>query len=263
MFKKKKKIKSETGDDQQAEMGFFDHLTELRKRIIWAVLGIVGGCIVSAIFITDIMNYILLDPASAVNLPLQNLKPFGQPFLYFKVILIAGIIIAFPFILFQVWKFIEPGLYKKERNWVRRITFFTSICFLSGVAFAYFVMIPSMLRFAAMFGTDKIKNIIDVNEYFSFITIILLASGLLFEMPMVAYVLARIGLLKAKFLRKYRRHSIVVILIIAAVVTPTPDPISQLIFAAPLFILYEISILITKISEKKSEEVIEEEKVEN
>jgi len=119
------------------------------------------------------------------------------------------------------------------------------------VAFSYFVMIPSMLAFAASFGTDQIKNIIDINEYFSFITMILLASGIVFEMPMVSYVLSRVGILTPKFLRKYRRHSIVLILIIAAVITPTPDPISQLIFAAPLFVLYELSIFISYTASKK------------
>jgi len=112
-------------------------------------------------------------------------------------------------------------------------------------------MIPSMLNFAAQFGSEEIKNIIDINEYFSFITMMLLASGLLFEMPMVTFVLSRVGILTPAFMRKYRRHSVVVILILAAVLTPTPDPISQLIFAAPLFILYELSILISKIAEKK------------
>lgn len=241
----------EENEELKGEMSFFDHLEELRKRIIWGVVGVFAGCIVAGVFITKIMDFILLLPAGNAHLELQNLKPFGQPFLYFKVILICGIIISFPFILFQLWKFISPGLYKKERKWVRAITFYTSICFFSGIFFSYFVMIPSMLAFAANFGTEKIKNIIDVNEYVSFITIILLASGLLFEMPMVVYVLSKIGLMTPKFMKKYRRHSIVIILIIAAFATPTPDPISQLIFAAPLFALYEISILVSYFATKK------------
>jgi sec-independent protein translocase protein TatC len=112
-------------------------------------------------------------------------------------------------------------------------------------------MIPSMLSFAASFGSEKIKNIIDINEYFSFLTMMLLASGILFEMPIVSFILSRVGVLTPKIMRKYRRHGIVIILILAAVLTPTPDPISQLIFASPLFILYEISILVAKLGEKK------------
>ncbi len=235
-------------EEPREEMGFWDHLEELRKRIIWGLLYLIAGCVVSAIFIGDIMNFVLLTPAADAKLDLQNLKPFGQPFLYFKVILVVGIIISFPFLLHQLWKFVSPALYDKERRWVGSITIFTSFCFLTGVAFSYYVLIPSMLAFAASFGTDKIKNIIDVNEYFGFITMVLLASGVLFEMPMVSFILSRFGILTPKILKKYRRHSIVVILIIAAVVTPTPDPISQLIFAAPLFVLYEISIWVSGIA---------------
>lgn len=228
------------------EMSFFDHLGELRKRIILSLVFIGLGCVVTGIFAEEIMEEILLKPALIANLSLQNLKPFGQPFLFFKVILITGVILAFPFVLFQLWKFIAPGLYENEKKWARKITLFTSLCFFSGVFFAYFIMIPSMLKFAASFGTDYIKNQIDINEFFSFITMILLGAGLIFEMPMVTYILSRVGILTPVFMRKYRRHAIILILIIAAVITPTPDPVSQLIFAVPLYILYEISIWISK-----------------
>ncbi len=244
--------KKQTEDSSETEeMSFFDHFGELRKRIMWALFFVIIGCIISAFNIDVLMNEILLNPATNAKLNLQNLKPFGQPFLYFKIVLIAGIIISIPFILFQIWKFVSPGLYSNERKWVRVITFFTSLCFFGGVAFSYFVMVPSMLAFAASFGTDKIVNNIDVNEFLSFITMILLAAGILFEMPMVAFVLSKFGIVKAKTMSKYRRHSIVAILILAAVLTPTPDPISQSIFAAPLLVLYEISIIIAKLSEKK------------
>jgi sec-independent protein translocase protein TatC len=241
----------EKEEEPQGEMSFLGHLEELRKRIIYAVIGLLVACIISAVFIQQLMDYVLLGPASAAKLDLQNLRPFGQPFLYFKIIMVAGIVLAFPFILYQLWKFIAPGLYMREKKWARTITFYTSLCFLTGVAFSYFVMLPLMLKFAASFGTEKIKNIIDINEYFSFITIMLLATGLLFEMPMVTYVLSRFGIITPKFMRKYRRHAIIVILILAAVITPTPDPISQLIFASPLFLLYEISIWISNLAAKK------------
>lgn len=245
------KFKKEKTDSEASEMSFFDHLGELRKRIIYALIGVALGCIVAGSFIDFIMNKILLAPATNVHLVLQNLRPFGQPFLYFKTILICGIILSIPLILFQLWKFIAPGLYENERRWAGKITFFTSICFFCGVAFSYFVMIPSMLSFAQSFGSAAIANNIDINEYFGFITMILLASGIMFEMPMLAFVLAKFGIVRARTLSRYRRHSVVVILILAAVLTPTPDPISQLIFAAPLFILYEISILVAKIVQPK------------
>jgi sec-independent protein translocase protein TatC len=236
----------------QIEMNFFDHLEELRKRIILALVGVIIGSLIAGIFRNEIMSGILLRPAVAANLELQNLRPFGQVFLIFKVVLITGVIISFPFILYQLWRFIAPGLYEHERSWARTITFFTSLCFAAGVAFAYFVMVPAMMNFAASSGLKEIKNSIDVNEYFGFMTTTLLGAGLIFELPMITWVLARVGLVTEAFMRKYRRHAIIIILIIAAIATPSPDPVNQLIFALPLYALYEISIIIAKFAQKKS-----------
>jgi sec-independent protein translocase protein TatC len=232
-------------------MGFFDHIGELRKTILWSAFFIGLACIVSGVFITELIEKLLLGPALDAGLELQNLRTMGQPFLYFKIILYAGFVIAFPFVVWQIWKFVEPALYKNEKNWARGITFFTTICFLTGLVFAYSVMIPSMLAFSAGFGTEKIKNIIDVNNYFSFITLQLIASGLFFELPMVSFVLSRAGLLTPEFMRKYRRHAIVVILLVAAIITPSPDPFNQMIVATPIYVLYELSIIISKIALNK------------
>jgi sec-independent protein translocase protein TatC len=238
---------------EQFEMSFFDHLEELRLRIGLAVLGIVIGCIIAGAFVDQLMNWVLLKPAASVNMELQNLRPFGQAFLYFKVVIMAGLIISMPYTLYQLWKFIAPGLYEKERRWAGKITIYTSFCFLAGVAFAYWIMIPVMLSFTASFGSSLIKNSIDVTEYFSFITTTLLSAGLIFELPMIAYILSKIGIISPEMLRKYRRHSIVVILVLAAALTPSTDPVSQLVFAAPLWVLYEISILVTVFARKKEE----------
>ena len=118
---------------EQFEMSFFDHLEELRRRIVLAALGVLVGCILAGVFVDQLMNWVLLQPAASVNLELQNLRPFGQAFLFFKVIIMAGLIVSMPFTLFQLWKFIAPGLYDKERRWAGKITFYTSFCFLSGV----------------------------------------------------------------------------------------------------------------------------------
>lgn len=238
-------------DNQNGEVGFFDHLEELRNRIIYAFAGVIVACIITGIFVDPLMNLILLKPAAKAGISLQNLRPFGMPLLYFKVIFMSGIILAFPFILYQLWKFIAPGLYDNERNWVAKITFFTSLCFILGIAFAYFFLIPTMLEFASTFGTSIIRTDIDVTEYFGFMTMMLLASGLIFEMPMMSFVLAKIGIIDAKMLRKYWRHAVIGILIIAAVITPTPDPINQLFFAIPILFLYEISIIVAKLAVKK------------
>lgn len=237
--------------DENSSMSFLKHIEELRKRIIISVIGIIVSCIVVAYFISDLMNNIFLKPALDSGMQLQNLIPFGQPFLYFKVILASGLILSIPFTLYQFWLFISPALYKKEKKWISKLTFFTSICFLSGVIFSYFVLIPTMLNFAASFGTETIDNRIDINAYFGFISLILIAAGVLFELPVLSFVLTKMNLINSKLLSKYRRHSIIVILILAAILTPTPDPISQLIFAAPIFLLYELSIVISWFVGKK------------
>ncbi len=245
-----KSTKESDGNDDN-EMSFFDHLSDLRNRIVFSIIGIAVGCIISGLLINQIMDLVLLKPAINAGLELQNLRPFGQPFLYFKVILVVGIIFSIPWTLYQIWKFVAPGLYGHERNWAGRITFFTSFCFLSGVAFAYFAMVPGMMKFAKSFGSTQIKNSIDVTEYFGFITTTILAAGLVFELPMISYVLSRVGILTPEYMRKYRRHAYIIILIIAAVLTPSPDPFNQLIFAIPMVILYEISIVVSKLAVKK------------
>jgi sec-independent protein translocase protein TatC len=193
------------------------------------------------------MNEVLLRPAIMHHIALQNIEPFGQAFLYFKVILAIGIILAFPWILYQIWSFVAPGLYHHERSWARWITLFTSICFLLGVSFAYFLLIPSMMAYIRTVSNPNIQDNITTSSYFSFFVNMVLASGLIFELPMVTWVLARIGVVSPQLMSKYRRHSVVVILIIAAIVTPSPDPVSQFMVAIPLYILYEISVVIARL----------------
>ena len=233
------------------EMSFLDHLEELRWRIVKAILGILVGAILCWIFIDQIINGVLLRPIIAINntlgpgqqpIRLQNLKPFGQVFLYMEVAFVGGLILSVPNILYQIWAFIAPGLMPKERRYIRWIVFFTSFCFLAGIAFAYFVMLPSALQFFAVFGTNAIENNIAINEYMSFIISVMLGAGVVFELPMVAWFLSKLGFLTPTFMRRYRRHAIVGILILAALLTPGTDPVSQILLTIPLVFLYEISI---------------------
>lgn len=239
-----------TGNDEK-EMSFLDHLEELRWRIIKALAGIVVGTIICTVFIDWLMNSVLLQPVITLNahlspgqqpINLQNLKPFGQLFLYMEVAIIGGILLSIPNILYQLWAFIAPGLMPKERRYIKWIVFFSSFCFLSGVAFSYFVMLPAALKFFAGFGTTAIVNNIAINEYMSFIISVMLAAGVVFELPMVSWFLSKLGILTPAFMRHYRRHSIVAIFVLAAVLTPGTDPVSQVLLAIPLIVLYEISI---------------------
>ncbi len=236
---------------EPGEMGFWEHLEELRWRLIKAVIGIVIGGTVAAIFIDYIMNNFLLAPANQTTPPLVliNLKPYGQLVLYFEVILACGMILSIPNLFYQLWKFIEPGLLPSERKYISIIVVFSSICFLGGLAFAYFVMLPTALKFFAAFGTQAITNNIAVDEYFSFVISVMIAAGVVFELPMVSFFLSKLGILTPKFMRRYRKHAIIIILILAGILTPSPDITSQLLLGIPLLILYEISILISKFSQ--------------
>jgi sec-independent protein translocase protein TatC len=243
------------GEDQDVgdvEMSFLDHIEELRWRIIYALVGIVIFTIIAWIFIDPLVEVVLLKPARDANASLQNLRPFGQLFLYVQVAIIVGIVASLPNIFYQLWKFIAPALKKRERKYIVWIVFFSTFCFLTGIAFSYFVMLPLAMKFAAQFGSEAIKNEFSIEEYMSIIISVMLAAGVVFELPMVSFFLTKLGILTPKFMRKYRRHAIVIILILAAFLTPGADPVSQVILAVPLVLLYEISIFISKLSSKKS-----------
>ncbi len=241
---------------EERDMTFFDHLEELRWRVVKALLGVVltvGVCGFCAEWIVD---EVVLRPSRLTIPPLEliNTIPYGQITFYMVVVLVGGLILSSPWVLYQVWKFIEPGLLPKERKYITGIVAYTSVCFLAGVAFAYFVMLPYMLQFFASFGTGTIHNMISVTEYMSFVLQLILISGLIFELPMVSYALARLGLLTPAFMRHYRQHAIVVILILAAVITPTTDPFTMAIFSLPMLILYEFSIGIAALARRRREE---------
>lgn len=240
------------GIELEKEMTFLEHLEELRWRIIYSIIGIVIGTIIAWIFIDFLVDVVLLKPAKDSGAALQNLRPFGQLFLYMQIAIMVGVIISIPNVFYQFWQFISPALRKKERRYIFWIVVFSSVCFLIGIAFAYFAMLPLTLKFAAQFGSTSIKNQFSIEEYMSIIISVMLASGLVFELPMISFFLSKLGILKPSFMKKYRKHAIVFIMIAAAFLTPGTDPVSQIVLAVPLVVLYEISILISKISQKKS-----------
>lgn len=236
------------------EMSFLDHLEELRWRIVKAVSAVLIAAIGAAYFSDFLVKIVLMGPLLKVGLKAQVLTPYGIMLLYMQVVLSAGLIIAMPFVLYQLWQFIAPGLLPTERKYAWWIVFFTSLCFAMGIAFGYFVLVPTALKFFSEFGTDTFQLNVSADNYISFMLSLIIGAGVVFELPMVSYFLSKLGLLTPKFMRKYRRHAIVVILIISAVVTPTPDIITQSLLAAPMIFLYEISIFISKYAQKKTTE---------
>jgi sec-independent protein translocase protein TatC len=148
--------------------------------------------------------------------------------------------------------FIAPALKSNERKYVTAVVTFSSLCFIAGIVFAYFVMLPMTLAFAGQFGSEQIENNFAIDEYFSIIISVMLAAGLVFELPMLSFFLSKLGLLTPAFMRKYRKHAIILILVAAAILTPGTDPVAQVLLAVPLVLLYEISIFVSKIFQRKS-----------
>ncbi len=229
------------------------HLQELRKRLIFSFIAIGIGFILCYAF-SDSLFDILAKPLLKV-MPKGGSLIFISVaeafFTYMKVGFIGGIILASPVVLYQVWAFVTPGLYKHEKKYVVPFVFLGSFFFALGIFFGYFVALPVAFKFLLGYATDFIKPMPNMKEYLSFTMKFLLVFGLVFEFPVVLLILARIGVIDAKMLAKQRKYAILLIFVFAAVVTP-PDVISQVITALPLIGLYELSILLSRLFGKKS-----------
>jgi len=237
-------------EPQEGSMTFLEHLEEFRWRLIYSFLGVVVATIISWIFIDYLINVILLQPARNAGIILQNIKPFGQVFVYLEVAIIGGIVLSIPNIFYQFWMFIVPALKENERKYMSSIVIFSSFCFIIGITFAYFVILPFTLEFASQFGSQDISNQFAINEYLSLILSVMLGAGVVFELPMVTYFLTKIGILTPMFMSKNRKYALIIILVLSAFLTPA-DIVSQIILAIPLGFLYEFSILISKSVYKK------------
>jgi sec-independent protein translocase protein TatC len=235
------------------EMSVWEHLEDLRKAVIWAVLGVIAGAIVCAIFGDWILDTVLLSPTRQTKPPMviTNTKVYGQLSVYMQVVLWGGVILSFPNTLLQVWKFVAPGLKDKEKKYVFQITAFTILSFLAGMAFAYFIMLPMVLDFAVGDILPGVKNLIEIQDYLSIFLEIVIISGLVFELPLIAYFLGRMGILTPPLLRHYRRHAIIALLAIAALLSPGGNPILQLVLFVPLWALFELSILATSLAARQ------------
>ena len=224
------------------EMGFLEHLEELRWRIVRSLLAIIIGSAVSFGYIDQILN-ILLYPTSKTNNPIniQVLSVQGMFLIKWFISFISGFIIALPILIYQFWLFVAPGLKVNEKKFAIPFVFFAFTSFILGVLFGYFVLIPFSLEFFSGIGAPHVENNFSIQLYFSFLTWLLLGAGVIFQLPVVSLVLSAIGILTPAFMRHYRKHSIVVIMILSSFITP-PDPVSMLIMSFPLVLLYEMSI---------------------
>jgi sec-independent protein translocase protein TatC len=235
------------GDEDLPRMGFFEHLEELRRRLIWSVLA-VGAAMIGA-WTWSPTIFALLQRPIRPYLPKGTGLAFTtlpEPFvLYFRVALYGGIILASPFLLWQVWLFLSPGLYRREKRWAVPFVAATAVFFLSGCAFGYFVAFPRVCQFLVGMGTSTgFTPVITINEYLSIASKTILGLGLCFEMPILVFFLARLGVVTERFLLAKLKYAILLIFIIAAVITPTPDVMTQCVFALPMVLLYLLGIAI-------------------
>ena len=260
-------------------MTFIDHLEALRWHILRSLLAWTAGGILIFIYRDWIFDNVIFAPAHTnfisyavlckishslhlgqalcmppVNIQLQGNTVSGPFISALNISMVGGLIIAFPYLFYEIWKFIKPALSSKELKYGRKSIFWVSFCFFLGASFGYFVLAPFTFNFLANFQLGSIgsyKYIPTLDDYISTLNNILLGCGISFELPILAFFLAKIGIITAKFLTKYRKYALIIILVVAAILTPSPDWISQAIVALPLVLLYEISILLVKRVDKE------------
>jgi sec-independent protein translocase protein TatC len=274
----------------EKEMSFLEHLEELRWHVIRSLVAVVMFTVVAFVMAPWVFENIIFAPARVdfptfkwlcklgdlvgseslcikeIPFKVQSRNMTGQFTMHIMASFILGLVVAFPYVVWEVWRFIKPGLQIKERKYSRGAVAAVSLLFFCGVFFGYYVIAPWMVYFLANYSiSDMIVNEFDITSYVSTVVMLVLGTGLLFQLPIVIYFLTKIGIVTPEFLRKYRKHSVVIILVLAAIVTP-PDILSQTLITIPLYLLFEISILISSSVAKRkareeAEELLDEEKI--
>ena len=262
-------------EEEEASMSFLDHLEQLRWHLLRSVSAVFVFTVLAFLSKSFVFGKMILGPSKvdfityttlcrisdALSLPalcidelpfiIQSRQMTGQFSMHMTSSLVVGLIAAFPYLFWEIWRFISPGLHLQERNAARGAVFFVSLLFFLGAAFGYFILAPLSINFLSNYQVDpSIMNEFDITSYISTLSMLVIASAIMFQLPVVIYFLSMSGLVTSTWLRSYRRHAIVVILILSALITP-PDIISQLLIAMPILVLYEIGINIAKRLEKK------------
>lgn len=255
-------------------MTFWDHLEEFRKVLIQPIIVLIVLTVVAFFFKEPIFNIVLA--ANSPNFIIYQLSESFSPFsseitsgdlfvqminteltaqflMHLKVSFYVALIVTMPFLFYKLFRFVSPGLYQNEREYSKWVIFFSFVAFFIGILISYFIIFPFSFRFLAAYQVSgEVSNLISLTSYINTLVVLSILMGIFFELPVMSWVLARLGLLKASFLKQYRRHAVVVILIIAAMITPTTDIFTLLLVSIPIMLLYELSILIVRGTEKRS-----------
>ena len=235
------------------KMPFTTHLEELRFRLIRIVAAVGIGFMVSYAF-KDWLFKVITRPLASALPPNSFMIYTGMPeafFIYMEIAFFASLFLTSPYILYQIWKFISPGLYSGEKKYVFPFILASTTLFISGVLFGYFIVLPPAFKFFVSFSSDFLKPMFSFKEYLSLSLKFLLGFGLSFQLPVFLFFMTKIGIVNARMLSKHRRYAILIIFIAAAILTPSPDPFNQTLMALPLMLLYEVGIIVSKIAGKK------------
>ncbi|AVR43801.1 twin-arginine translocase subunit TatC [Christiangramia fulva] len=266
-------------EETGGEMSFLDHLEELRWHLIRATLAVLIAATAAFLLKSFIFDTLLFGPAHAdffsyevlchisrffgleggfcdqeMPFRIQSRTMGGQFSAHIWTSITAGFIIAFPFVIYEFWKFVAPAMHTHEKKYARGFIFITSLLFFIGVLFGYYIVTPLSINFLGKYQVSQtVFNDFDLSSYISLVRASVLASGLIFELPIVIYFLSKVGIISSGFLKKYRKYALVLVLIVSAIITP-PDIVSQIIVAIPVLVLYEVSIFIARIIEKQQRE---------
>ncbi len=267
---------------KEEEMSFLDHLEVMRWHLLRSILAVVIMALVAFVFKEIVFDKIILAPKEphfptnrwlcqlgeilgleriCINqnpFSLQTVKMAEQFSMHIIVSMVAGVVVAFPYVFFEIWRFIIPALYDKEKQTANGAVFFTSLLFILGVAFGYYIISPLSVNFLGNYKvSESVISAPTLRSYVQTITSVVLASGLVFQLPILIYFLSKVGLVTPSFLKRYRRHSLIVIVTLSAIITP-PDVFSQVLVALPLMVLYEIGISISKRIVRQQDEAMAE-----
>lgn len=233
-------------------MSFFDHLNELRKRLVYSMIAILAGTIAGLRYSTDAYGWLARPMMKALREHhleerLIYTSPTGAVNMYLKLAIYLGLVLASPIVLYQVWLFIAPGLYKHERRAATGFLVSSVTLFLGGIAFCYFILLPYTLSFLVGFNTPYFTPFISINEYWDLVLILMLGMGIVFQTPILIFFLALFGIVTPGFLWRNFRYAVLVIAVVAAIVTPTPDALTMLVFMAPMIGLYLLGIVVAAV----------------
>ncbi|QXV66465.1 twin-arginine translocase subunit TatC [Mucilaginibacter achroorhodeus] len=266
----------EKGQNMEAEMSFFDHLEELRWHLVRSAIAVCIFMGVAFYYYDFIFSQIIMGPAKPtfwtyrmlcklgdalhrdgfcvheIPVKLMNNEMAGQFTLQINSALMIGMVLGFPYLLWEVWRFIKPALHEKERKAAGGFVFYATTLFVIGIMFGYYIITPMSVNFLASYTiSPEITNWFSIDSYISSVATLTLASGAVFQLPILVYILSSLGILTPKYMRSGRRYAIVIILIIAAVITPTPDMLTMTVVSIPLFVLYEVGIVVAGVVEKR------------